>query len=88
MTTPKRPQVGAARVPARIGVRAKPNARASMLVEEADGTFAAHLKAPPVGGKANEELVALVAAHFGVRKAVVHIKTGASSRFKRVEIAA
>lgn len=88
MTTPKRPQVEAARVPARIEVRAKPNACASMLVEEADGTFTAHLKAPPVDGKANEELVALVAAHFGVRKAAVRIKAGAGARFKRVEIVA
>ena len=57
-----------------------------MLVEEADGTFTAHLKASPVDGKANEELVALVAAHFGVRKAAVRIKAGAGARLKRVEI--
>lgn len=86
MKAPKQPQAGAARAPERIDVRAKPNARVSMLFEEADGTFTAHLKAPPVDGKANEELVALVAAHFGVRKAAVRIKTGAGSRFKRVEI--
>jgi uncharacterized protein (TIGR00251 family) len=45
------------------------------------------VKAPPVDGKANEALIALVAGHFGVRKAQVSIKSGASSRLKLVSIA-
>jgi uncharacterized protein YggU (UPF0235/DUF167 family) len=44
------------------------------------------LAAPPVEGKANEALVALVAETFGVRKSQVSIRRGASSRVKLVVI--
>jgi hypothetical protein len=69
-----------------IQVKVKPNARVSVLVEEGAGTWSAQLKSPPVEGKANEELVALVARHFGCPKAAVSIKSGASGRIKRVRI--
>jgi hypothetical protein len=39
-----------------------------------------------VDGKANEELIALVAAHFDCRKKAVSIKSGESSRLKRVVV--
>ncbi|MFX8008231.1 DUF167 domain-containing protein [Acinetobacter baumannii] len=44
------------------------------------------MKAPPVDGKANAELIALVAKHFGVAKSAVDIDSGGGSRFKRVRI--
>ncbi len=69
-----------------IQVKVKPLARTSALLPLPDGTFAATLKAPPVDGKANAELVALVAGHFGVAKAAVRIKSGAHARTKRVEV--
>ncbi|MGV8923747.1 MAG: DUF167 domain-containing protein [Thermomonas sp.] len=67
-------------------VKAKPNARASSLTQQDDGTWLAHLKSPPVDGKANAELIAVVARQFGCHKAQVTIKTGGGSRLKRVEI--
>ena len=69
-----------------IRVKVKPNARASTLEELSDGTWLARVKAPPVDGKANAELVKLVAEHFGVRKAAVTIKSGAGGRLKLVQI--
>lgn len=39
-------------------------------------------------GKANAELVALVATYFGVAKSAVTIKVGAGSRVKLVSVAA
>jgi uncharacterized protein (TIGR00251 family) len=60
----------------------------SELSQAADGTWVAKLKAPPVDGKANEELVALVAEKFRCRKAAVTIKAGASGRTKLVRVAA
>jgi uncharacterized protein (TIGR00251 family) len=69
-----------------IQVKVKPNARASALEEQPDGTWLAKIKAQPVDGKANEELVRLVAGHFGVRKAQVSIRSGASGRMKLVQI--
>ena len=57
-----------------------------MLTRETDGTWRAQLKAPPVDGKANEELVGLIAGHFGCRKSDVVIKSGASARIKLIEV--
>lgn len=70
-----------------LHVKVKPGARNSSLEQLLDGTWAAQLKAPPVDGKANAELIALVAARFGCRKAAVTIKAGASGRTKLVSVA-
>jgi len=75
--------LGAAKV---IQVKVKPSARASVFMEEGPGLWSAQLKSPPVDGKANEELIALVAKQFGCRKAAVSIKSGASGRMKLVRI--
>ena len=69
-----------------IQVKVKPNARASALEEAGDGTWLARVKAPPAEGKANAELLALIADRFGVRKTQVSIKSGASGRMKLVQI--
>ena len=45
------------------------------------------MKSPPVDGKANAELIELVAEHFKCSKSVVSIKSGASGRMKLVRIA-
>lgn len=67
-------------------VKAKPNARTSALTLQDDGTWLAQLKSAPVDGKANAELVGLIARQFGCAKSAVSIKTGAGSKLKRVEI--
>lgn len=69
-----------------IQVKVKPGARVSHLARLEDGTFTATLKAPPVDGKANAELVALVARHFKVAKSSVSIRSGAGARVKLVSI--
>lgn len=66
-----------------LSIKVKPNARASTLQENGD-QWLAQLKSPPVDGRANAELIALVAEHFGVRKAQVSITAGAGARMKRV----
>jgi uncharacterized protein (TIGR00251 family) len=70
-----------------LQVKVKPGARRSSLEQQPDGSWRAELKAPPVDGKANAELVALVAKHFGLRKSQVKIKSGAGGRMKLVELA-
>jgi len=69
-----------------IQVKVKPNARSSGLEELSDGTWLARIASPPVDGKANEELVRLIAERFSVRKSQVSIKRGASGRLKIVQI--
>ena len=69
-----------------IQVKVKPNSRTSRLEETAAGTWLAQIKAPPVDGRANQELIEMIAEHFGCRKAAVSIKSGASGRMKLVWI--
>ena len=69
-----------------LQVRVKPNARESSLGQAEDGHWLAKIKAAPVEGRANEELIALVARHFGLRRSQVSIRSGASARLKRVQI--
>ena len=67
-------------------VKVKPRSRTAGLTRTADGRWIATLKSPQVDGKANAELVALVAAHFRCPKAAVRIKSGAAGRAKVVKI--
>lgn len=69
-----------------IQVKVKPNSRASLLEQREDGTWLAQIKSPPVDGKANKELLTLVAKHFNCRKSDVLIKSGGSSRIKLIQI--
>jgi len=71
-----------------LQVKVKPRARVSSLERFPDGTWVARLKSPPVDGKANDELVALIARHFQCRKDAVSIKSGAAGRTKLVRVEA
>jgi uncharacterized protein (TIGR00251 family) len=70
-----------------LHIKVKPNSR-NPRIEEADGGLTVYLKAPPVEGKANQELIASLAARYRVPKARVRIKSGAGSRNKIVEVQA
>ena len=70
-----------------VRVRVKPNSRRQALERQPDGSYVARLNAPPVEGRANEELIALVAREFGIPKSQVRIRTGLASRTKLVEVA-
>ena len=69
-----------------IQVKVTPNAGASQLNQDESGQWFAQLKLLPVDGKANAELIGLVAKHFGCRKAAVSIKTGAAGQVTLVKI--
>jgi len=70
-----------------ITVRAKPRASVSALEPDTNGAWVARLRASPVDGKANAELIALVAERFGCARSCVSLVSGASARLKRVRIA-
>jgi uncharacterized protein (TIGR00251 family) len=69
-----------------IQVRVKPNSRIRALEPVEGGTWLARLRSPPVDGKANAELIALVADHFKCRRSAVSIRRGASGRNKWLRI--
>ena len=69
-----------------ITVRAKPRSSVSALEQEGPAAWVARLRSSPVDGKANAELVALVAKHFGCARSCVSIVSGAGARLKLVKV--
>ena len=69
-----------------ISVKVKPNAKQQRVMQAEDGSLTVHLKSPPIDGKANTELIQLLAKTFGVPKSAIRIKTGAGAKNKLVEI--
>ena len=69
-----------------IRIRVKPNARQSSLQQLPDGSWVATVRSAATEGKANRELIALLAGHFRCPKAAVSIKSGAASRTKLIRI--
>lgn len=69
-----------------LQIKVSPRSRESVLVRKEGGDWVAKLKAPPVDGKANAELISLVADYFHCRKVDVTIMTGTSGRLKRVRV--
>ncbi len=67
-------------------VKVKPNSKQQKIEEQPDDTLTVYLKSPPVDGKANEELIKLLAEKFNVPKSHIKIKLGLSSRQKLIEI--
>ncbi|GCL41621.1 DUF167 domain-containing protein [Anabaena sp. FACHB-1250] len=67
-------------------VKVKPNSQQQKIEELADGSLNVHLKSPPVDGKANEELIKLLAKKFDVPKSSITIKSGVTSRNKLIII--
>lgn len=67
-------------------VRVIPRSSKSEIVGELDGALKVKLKAPPVGGSANEELIRLLAKKLGVTRSDVELITGHTSKTKRVKI--
>jgi uncharacterized protein len=70
-----------------IRVKVKPRSHISNLDgPDADGLWLARLKSPPMDGKANAELIALVARHFACPRSAISIKSGTTGRLKQVQI--
>ncbi|MBR8827461.1 MAG: DUF167 domain-containing protein [Gomphosphaeria aponina SAG 52.96 = DSM 107014] len=70
----------------KIKVKVQPNSKEQKIEEAADGSLTVRLKSPPVDGKANQELIALLAARYNVAKSQILLKSGLTSKNKLVEI--
>lgn len=72
-----------------LTVRVKPGSRKGPLVvteESDDASLTVFLQQRAVDGAANDALVRLLAAHFGVARGAVRIIRGHTSRVKHVRI--
>ena len=71
---------------ARISLRVYPSAARSEVVGFTDGVLQVKVVAPPVKGKANKELIALLSQVLGVAKSTLTIVKGHTSRSKVIAI--
>lgn len=71
-----------------LEVSVSPNARRTRAEGLHDGALRVKLAAPPVDGKANEALLAWLAAEFGLPRRGVRLLRGETSRRKQIELAA
>jgi uncharacterized protein (TIGR00251 family) len=69
-----------------LQIKVKLHARKSSLQLSSDGTWLAWLQSPPIDGKANAELIRLIAERFKITRAQVSIQSGTTGRLKRVRI--
>ncbi|MFP4133575.1 MAG: DUF167 domain-containing protein [Halothece sp.] len=69
-----------------LSVKVKPNAKQQKIETGDNGELIVRLQSPPVNGKANAELIKLLAKTYGVRKSQINIKSGLTSKIKQVEI--
>ena len=70
----------------KVSVKVQPKASKNDVIDNKDGSFKVYLKSAPTDGKANKELIALLADYFKVKKQGINIITGNRSRKKIVEI--
>lgn len=70
----------------KLVVKVKPNSKHQAIQTCEDGSLIVHLKSPPVDGKANAELIKLLAEKFSVPQTRIEIKSGRSAKQKLVEI--
>lgn len=67
-------------------VKVVPKAKNQKIILDKSGTIKCYLKSPPEDGKANKELLALLAKKLKTTKRDIVILQGATSRTKLLEI--
>ena len=67
-----------------VNCRVTPRAKRSTIKGEKLGVLQVALNAPPVDGKANDELIHLLSKSTGIPKSRIHIIKGLSGRDKSV----
>jgi uncharacterized protein len=70
----------------KIIIRVKPNSKQQKIEEVEDGSLKIYLKSSPIDGKANKELIQMLADKYNVPKSHISIRLGLASRQKVVEI--
>jgi uncharacterized protein (TIGR00251 family) len=70
----------------KIVTQVQPNARQNEVTGFKDGVLHVKIAAPPVGGKANQELIKFLSAIWGVSKSSLTIEKGVTSRRKLIGV--
>ena len=70
----------------KLSIRVKPSASEEKIEEIAAGQFEVSVTEPPIQGRANRAVIALLARRFGVAPSRVFIVSGHTSRQKVIEV--
>ena len=70
----------------KIAVRVQPNSSRNEVVGFRDGVLHIKVAAPPIRGKANQELIALMSNILGISSTNMTIEKGISSKRKLISI--
>lgn len=70
----------------KIKVKVKPNSKEQKIAELADSSLVVCLKSSPLEGKANRELIKVLAKKYQVTQSEISIKSGLTSKHKLIEI--
>jgi len=70
----------------KIRVKVVTHSSQSLIEAQADSSLKVKLKSTPIKGKANEELIALLAKHYQIPKSQIEIIHGLAAKNKIVEM--
>ncbi len=70
----------------RYTIHIKPNAKANKIIAYQGDQLKIAIKAPPVDGKANKELIVFLAEHLHIPKNCIEIIRGKGSPIKQIVI--
>ena len=70
----------------RISVNVSPGGKTSQILSAGEDLLRIRIKAPPVDGKANDELIRFIAKKTGLAKTNIRIMHGFTGRRKLLEI--
>lgn len=80
------PELSATSAGTMLTLHVQPGAKKPGIVGHHGDALRIRVSAPPTDGRANDEVVKLLAATFGVARADVRLVSGATNRRKRVEL--
>lgn len=70
----------------KLFISVKSNKKQQKVEKVGGNSFVVELKSPPVDGKANKELIEVLAEYFNTKKSNISIVSGHTSKKKIVEI--
>jgi uncharacterized protein (TIGR00251 family) len=70
----------------RLSIRVYPRSSQARIEPAGEGEYRVRVHSAPENGKANAEVIELLAAHLGVPRSRIRIVRGAASRNKIIEI--
>jgi uncharacterized protein (TIGR00251 family) len=69
-----------------LNIKVQPRSRTQEITQIGTDSYKVRVLAPPAKGKANKEVIKIIAGHFGLPVSRVHIVRGKTSRDKVVAI--